>query len=226
MRHGLDEGPLAAAVDRGSPAQGADGESVELPRQVLPREEVADVPVAAEAVAAQILPLAEEAVRGRAALDAEERARLQEPPEVVEDGRRQRVGEVVQAEVAVDQVECLVGEGERRSPVVELPRRDRRQPPPPRRAGRLLDRRAGGAATSRPVSPTRSPPVGRAVYRPEHALPTPPRPEYNITNVARNGCGNAPAPGGPMPEGAPARWLLLIYRMPQEPAGRRTYVWR
>lgn len=29
-----------------------------------------------------------------------------------------------------------------------------------------------------------------------------------------------------MPEGAPARWLLLIYRMPQEPAGRRTYVWR
>lgn len=30
-----------------------------------------------------------------------------------------------------------------------------------------------------------------------------------------------------MPETAPdERWLLLIYRVPQEPAGRRTYVWR
>src|SRR5262245_60501482 len=29
--------------------------------------------------------------------------------------------------------------------------------------------------------------------------------------------------GGPL---AARRWLLLIYRVPQEPAGRRTYVWR
>ena len=28
------------------------------------------------------------------------------------------------------------------------------------------------------------------------------------------------------PDETPQRWLLLIYRVPQEPPGRRTYVWR
>jgi hypothetical protein len=39
---------------------------------------------------------------------------------------------------------------------------------------------------------------------------------------------SAPSPGGKR-AGATSggrRWLLLIYRVPQEPAGRRTYVWR
>jgi hypothetical protein len=32
--------------------------------------------------------------------------------------------------------------------------------------------------------------------------------------------------GNVMQDETPQRWLLLIYRVPQEPPGRRTYVWR
>jgi hypothetical protein len=48
---------------------------------------------------------------------------------------------------------------------------------------------------------------------------------YHVTNVAETFV--IPMRGAAMTdEQARARWLLLIYRVPQDPPGRRTYVWR